>query len=194
MMFDLRNKAKSVWRDEILDEENYIIGYININNITENKIEMDKFKETEIIGREYCIDWLKEIGATDIKFTEDRYDVVDVCFNYAGKSIAAEIKVRDEKYRKYTTHFMELSKYINVTNYVDTNDKDGALYMNFFGENWLYIYKVNQINTNFIKNWDLVRTTAEDRGTRMKEIIEIPTNIAQVYHRLNKESKWKRVQ
>jgi len=63
------------------------------------------------------------------------YDVVDVCFEYSNKTIVAEIKVRDEKYRNYTTHFMELNKYINVTNYVDANDKDGALYMNFFGEN-----------------------------------------------------------
>lgn len=30
---------------------------------------------------------------------------------------------------------MELNKYINIQNYVDKNKKDGALYVNFFGEN-----------------------------------------------------------
>lgn len=195
MMYDLRNKAKRVYNDEPdePDNEEYIFGDIDINNLNNNAEIMNKFKESELIGRKYCKSWLDEVGAINVEFTKDKWDVVDVCFEYSNKSIAAEIKVRDEKYRKYKTHFMELNKLINVTNYVDKNNKDGALYMNFFGENWLYIYKVSQISTNNIKNWNLVVTTAEDNGSKMKDIIEIPTNLAQIYNRLNKESQWKRV-
>lgn len=191
-MFDLRNKAKSVWRDEILDDENYIIGVIDINNLTP-KQEMNEFSKREDIGREYFQSWLTELGIEDAEFTSDPFEVTDCNFTYKDKAITAEIKVRDEKYRKYTTHFMELNKYINIQNYVDKNKKDGALYVNFFGENWCYIYTVNQINISKIDTINLARTTAEDKGKRDKEIINIPTSLAQIYHRQNKESKWSRI-
>lgn len=192
-MYDLRNKAKSVWEEEIIDESEYIIPILDINNLNIIEEPMNNFEKSESIGRSYCLSWLKQLKAENIKFSTNTFDVIDVCFEYANKKIAAEIKVRDEKYRTYNTHLIELNKLINISNYVDKNNKDGAIYINFFGENWLYIYNINQINTNCIKNWNLVVTTAEDNGTKNKEIIEIPNKLAQVYYRLNKESIWTRI-
>ncbi len=154
---------------------------------------MNEFIKREKIGREYFKSWLNDLGANSIEFTSGKYEITDCNFIYKDKSMTAEIKVRDEKYRTYKTHFMELNKYINIQNYVYKNNKDGALYVNFFGENWLYIYIVSNINTNTIDKVNLVKSTAEDRGKRNKDIINIPTSLAQIYYRQNKESKWVRI-
>lgn len=153
---------------------------------------MNNFTKAENRGRDYFQSWLSDISATEIEFTADLYECVDCNFKYKDCSITAEIKVRDLRYRHYQTHIMEVIKYNNVVKYKREHNKDLALFVNFFGENWLYVYQVNKIPLDAVKMWDVPRTTAEDTGRIYKDMIEIPTEIAQIFYRPNKESKWEK--
>lgn len=197
-MFEI--KSSYSWNNvaitEEINEEDYIFGILNINEITNNTSQMNETNDYQVrenIGRKYFTSWLKDIGVTEYEFTADPYAVVDCDFNFKDKDITAEIKVRDIKYKDYTTHLMELNKYINIQNYVTKNNKNGAIYANFFGENWLYVYKVNNINTSYIRSKELVVATSEDKGMTNKDIIEIPTDTAQIFYRKNINTKWTRI-
>lgn len=151
---------------------------------------MNKFLEAENIGRNNFKSWLEAIGVTDYEFSEDNYDPVDCNFTFKGYNIISEIKVRDIKYKDYPTHLMELSKYKAMVKYMRNNNKDLGLYVNFFGDNWLYTYQLQRIDVSNIANMNLVKTTVADNGYKNKDIIEIPVDIANIYYRENKESKW----
>lgn len=151
---------------------------------------MDKFLEAENIGRNNFKSWLEAIGVTDYEFTEDSYDPVDCNFTFKGYNITSEIKVRDIKYKDYPTHFMELSKYKAMTKYLRDNNKDLGLYANFFGDCWLYTYQLQNIDIVNTSQINLVATTVSDNGYKNKDIIEIPVDVANIYYRENKESKW----
>lgn len=146
---------------------------------------MSPFTEAENIGREKFKSWLKSIKATDVYFTEDEYCAVDCSFTYEGVKYAAEIKVRAEKYRDYTTHMLEQSKLEGMKAYIKDNDLDAMLYCCFFGD-YLYIYRLE--NNYETESRRLVRTTAENRGKRNKEIIWLEATKALMYYR--NEEKW----
>lgn len=151
---------------------------------------MNKFQQSEKVGRDYFKSWLDQLNATDIEFAEDDYSCIDCNFKYKDYNFTAEIKVRDEKYRDYPTHYLEYKKYDSVMGYKIDNNKDSALYANFFGENWLYIYQLHHINPDNNKVIELPKTTAGYQAKKEKRTIEIPTDKAQVFYRENKESKW----
>lgn len=153
---------------------------------------MNKFQEAENKGREYFKEWLKQIGVEEYTFAPNDYDVVDCDFEFKGKRLTTEIKVRDSKYRNYPTHIMELSKYNNVMQYITDNKMDNGIYANFFGEDWLYIYSIKKIDTTEIEMMGAPRTTAGYQGWTSKEMINLPTNTAQIFNRIN--NKWTRIQ
>lgn len=151
---------------------------------------MTDFEIREQIGRDYALSWLNDIQAENIQFSTGLYDNIDVDFNYKNVDITAEIKVRDIKYKNYNTHFLELYKYIKVMEYATVNNKSEAVYLNFFGDCWLYVYKLSQIDITEISKIWLVATTSENNGFRKKDIIEIPSDIAQIFHRETVDDRW----
>ena len=141
---------------------------------------MSPFTEAEDIGREKFKSWLETIKATDVYFTEDTYCAVDCSFTYEGVRYATEIKVRAEKYKDYATHMLELGKLEGMKSYRKDNDLDAMLYCCFFGD-YLYIYRLD--NNYETETWKLVKTTAEDRGMRNKDIIWLEATKALKYFR-----------
>lgn len=151
---------------------------------------MNGFQQAETIGRGYFESWLKDLEADNIQFVSKKYERVDCNFSYMGKNITAEIKVRDSKYKDYNTHIIEVNKLKAIEEYMQNNNKDIGLYVNFFGENVVYIYNVKDINKSDKFSKRLKATTVVNNGYKDKQIIEIPKDIGQCYIRLNNTSKW----
>lgn len=149
---------------------------------------MDQFQELENKGRTLIESFLKQANITDWQPTEDKYDWVDGYFTHKGNKVVAEIKVRDIKYKDYSTHLMELDKFMNMTKAKIDNDCALGLYFNFFGDDDLYIYNIRDINTIECEVTSLwcAKTTAADNGNTYKQMINIPTTKAQVYKRVDK--------
>ena len=80
-------------------------------------------------------------------FVSDTSGTFGVIYSHKGNKVVAEIKVRDIKYKDYSTHLMELDKFMNMTKAKIDNDCALGMYFNFFGDDDLYIYNISDINT-----------------------------------------------
>lgn len=152
---------------------------------------MNKFQQSEQIGRTLLQSFLDQIGATDQQPTEDEYNPVDYYFTLKDKTVVAEIKVRDQQYESYPTHIMEVSKFQALEKERIEKQLDYAYYINFFGENTVYFYSTATIrkyakqDSRYCK-----KTSAIYTGRKMKDVLLIPTDKAQKFIRIN--GKWQK--
>lgn len=152
---------------------------------------MNKFQQSEQIGRTLLQSFLDQVGATDQQPTEDEYNPVDYYFTLKDKTVVAEIKVRDQQYESYPTHIMEVSKFQALEKERIEKQLDYAYYINFFGENTVYFYSTAAIkkyarqDSRYCK-----RTSAIYTGRKMKDVLLIPTDKAQKFIRIN--GKWQK--
>lgn len=152
---------------------------------------MNKFQQSEQIGRTLLQSFLDQIGATDQQPTEDEYNPVDYYFTLKDKTVVAEIKVRDQQYESYPTHIMEVSKFQALEKERIEKKLDYAYYINFFGENIVYFYSTTTIrkyakqDSRYCK-----RTSAIYTGRKMKDVLLIPRDKAQKFIRIN--GKWQK--
>ena len=131
-------------------------------------------------------------NASNWRPTTGKYDHVDGFYNLNDKKIVVEIKTRSAKYADYSTHLMELDKYMNLTKAMIDNKCFTGFYACFF-ENILYLYdlrNMNTINCRVIEKY-VNCTTVEDKGKRMKKFLDIPIKLAKVFRKDN--DKWKKV-
>lgn len=141
-------------------------------------------KAAEYKGRLLMDSLLKDLGATNITYTDEISNPVDCYFTINGKHIVCEIKNRDIKYIDATSHYIELNKYMNLT-YAKVMDKCyAAIYANFFGDT-CYIYNINNIPTEKITLNKLVKHSVYGKAKVDKPIINIPTRNATVYQRID---------
>jgi len=150
---------------------------------------MNQFEQDELLGRNLTEEFLRQAGTVNIEFTENQYDTVDLYFTHKGKKAVGEIKVRDAKYMNYPTHWIELDKYMNMTKAGIDNNCQSGMYFNFF-DNYLYAYRLKDIDPSRITERYVSRTTSVDTGMRYKKFIEIPTYLAQVF--VNDKGDWRR--
>ena len=155
---------------------------------------MDNFDKAENKGRALLESFLNQANITDWQPTTDKYDGVDGYFTHKGNKTVAEIKVRNIKYKDYSTHLMELDKFMNMTKTKIDNDCASGMYFNFFGDDDLYIYNIRDINTIECEVTSLwcAKTTAANNGSTYKQMINIPTTKAQIFKRI--EGVWKKIQ
>lgn len=71
---------------------------------------------------------------------------MDMLYKVKGRTTGVEIKVRDKKYEGYDTYMMELSKYNALVEKVNKGTIDNACYVNFFGEDTVYIFPLRKVN------------------------------------------------
>ena len=154
---------------------------------------MDNFALAEGWGRELLLSILNQGTATDISFTEGKYEAVDCNYTVNGYKVSAEIKVRNEKYKDFSTHLMEVSKLNSMFKYNNDNNRDVGLYVNFFGDNICYMYQIHRLINLIPEDKLLHRTSAEYNGYTNKSVIHIPTDLATIYKRENNNSKWEKV-
>ena len=77
---------------------------------------MNKFLFSEEEGRREFKSFLNQSkSSSDWQPDKDPSDTVDGFFKLNNKKIVVEIKTRDSKYLNYSTHVMEINKYMNMT-------------------------------------------------------------------------------
>jgi len=152
---------------------------------------MDKFSQSEQIGRTLLKSFLDQYGAINQQPTTDKYNPVDYYFEYKGQKVVAEIKCRDIRYMNYSTHIIEETKLKNLLQAKKDGNCNYAYYINFFGD-YVYWYNTGKIIKNAtIHNLYCNRTTAEYNGKTDKLIREIPTGLAMKF--VKTDGKWSRM-
>lgn len=155
----------------------------------------NEFQRHEIIGRRWFESFVNQLKIKSIwQPTANTYDFVDGYLTQGNKKAVIEIKTRNPNYVKYSSHWMELDKFMNLTkNKIDSNCNIGW-YVNFFGEDIMYIYDLKNINTNncpLIRKWVPKATADPSKGYEWKQFLDIPTKYAIRFERVN--NKWTRL-
>lgn len=155
---------------------------------------MDNFSKAEQEGRQLFKSLLEQCNITEYLETEDKYDTMDMLYKRNGKTIGVEIKVRDMRYEGYDTYLMELSKYNALVEKVNSGVVDNAAYVNFFGNDTVYIFPLRKIAQAIKDGSATIDTTYCNRTTAVysdkvaKQTIKIPKGIAQKIVR--ERDKW----
>ena len=155
---------------------------------------MDKFEQDELIGRSWFEGFVKQLKLpTSWQPTTGKYDYVDGYIVQDSKKAVVEIKARTPAYVGYSSHWIELDKYINLTKVKVDGNCTAAWYVNFFGADTMYIYNLKYVNstTCSLINRYVPRTSAANNGYEWKQFLEIPTKYAVRFERVN--NKWTRI-
>ena len=151
---------------------------------------MDSFELNEEIGRSWFASFVEQLKTkTEWIPSLGRYNFIDGFVIQKDKKYVVEIKTRSKKFLNCHNHLIELNKYMNMTKVkVDSNCKNG-FYVNFFGEDELYIYDLKDINTNNCKLVErLAQTSTVCRECKRKLFLEIPTRYAIKFKKIN--NRW----
>lgn len=145
---------------------------------------MDKFDKAEQSGRALFTEILQQLQISDYKESVEKYDTLDMYFTIKEKYTGVEIKKRDKQFEHYPTYMMELYKYNALVNRIVSGELDQTYYVNFFGEDTVYIFPLRKIAQGISKGAIAVtstyanRTTAAFSGKVEKRIILIPKEYA----------------
>ena len=155
---------------------------------------MDKFEQDELTGRSWFEGFVKQLKVdTTWQPTTGKYDFVDGYVVQDNKKVVVEIKTRSPAYVKFSSHWIELDKYMNLTKAKIDGNCMAAWYVNFFGADTMYIYNLKYVDTTtcpLIKKW-VPKTTAANNGYEYKQFLDIPTKYAIRFERVN--NKWTRI-
>ena len=106
---------------------------------------MDEFDKAEQSGRALFTEILQQLQISDYKESTEKYDTLDMYFTIKEKYTGVEIKKRDKKFEHYPTYMMELYKYNALVNRIVSGECDQIYYVNFFGEDTVYIFPLRKI-------------------------------------------------
>lgn len=145
---------------------------------------MDNFDKAEQSGRALFTEILQQLQISDYKESVEKYDTLDMYFTIKEKYTGVEIKKRDKQFEQYPTYMMELYKYSALVNRIVSGELDQIYYVNFFGEDTMYIFPLRKIAQG-IRNGSIQvtstyanRTTAAFSGKVEKRILLIPKEYA----------------
>lgn len=117
-------------------------------------------------------DLLVSLGVSKLDMFESigRSNPVDFFFKHGSRRYCVEIKVRDRKFLDSDCHFLEVAKCDRILKAMKANNCNEAIYVNFFGDDDVIIYKL----TNGVKfEKDTIKmnlTTAINNGKVLKEV------------------------
>lgn len=155
---------------------------------------MDKFDKAEQTGRALFTTILQQLQVSDYKEATEKYDTLDLYASVKDRSTGIEIKKRDKQFEHYPTYMMELYKYNALVDRVNSGELDQIYYVNFFGNDTVYIFSLVKIAQG-IKNGTVTvtstyanKTTAAFSGKIEKRILLIPKELATKLIRV--DNKW----
>lgn len=155
---------------------------------------MDEFDKAEQSGRTLFKTILDQCQIADYRESEEKYDTLDLYASVKDRSTGIEIKKRDKQFEHYPTYMMELYKYNALVDRVNSGELDQIYYVNFFGNDTVYILSLVKIAQG-IKNGTVTvtstyanKTTAAFSGKIEKRILLIPKELATKLIRV--DNKW----
>ena len=144
------------------------------------------FCKCEDIGRSLLSEFLSTQNTSNIEYTSNIFNVVDVYFMLNDSKAVGEIKCRDIKYKNYSTHLIEKKKLDSIIKEGRRNKVQAGFYFNFFDYDWLYIYDVVDILKYGIGITRYCnKTTAIYTSNIDKRCIDIPTRYATKIYKYN---------
>lgn len=155
---------------------------------------MDKFDEAEQTGRALFITILQQLQISDYKESTEKYDTLDMYCTINQRSIGVEIKKRNKKFEHYPTYMMEVYKFKALCQRLKSGELEKIYYVNFFGEDTVYIFPLQKIAEGIKKGLVQVtstytnKTTAVFNGKVEKRILLIPKELATKLVRIG--DKW----
>ena len=95
------------------------------------------------------------------------------------KKAVGEIKTRAKKYQGYYTHLIEMRKLLALEDAYKRYHLQYGFYFNFFGEDTLYIYTIQDIRKyGWNSSGSYNHTTAAPSEKVEKQMVHIPTRYA----------------
>lgn len=153
---------------------------------------MDEFDKAEQSGRALFKTILDQCQITDYRESEEKYDTLDLYATINSKSTGIEIKKRDKQFEHYPTYMMELYKYNALVDRVNSGELNQIYYVNFFGDDTVYIFSLRRIaqgikdGTVQVTSTYANQTTAVFAGKVEKRILLIPKELALKLVRIDK--------
>lgn len=155
---------------------------------------MDEFEKAEQSGRALFIEILQQLQITDYRESAEKYDTLDVYCTIKEHSTGVEIKKRDKQFEHYPTYMMEVYKFNALWQRLKDKEFEQIYYVNFFGEDTVYIFNLQKIAEGIKQGKVIVtstyanRTTAVFQGKTEKRILLIPKEYAAKLVRI--DNKW----
>lgn len=156
---------------------------------------MTKFEIAEEKGRKIFEEFINQAPNAKNWNPTKQCETVDGFFELDDKKIVVEIKKRNEKYKGYTSLFLEVNKWMNICQARIKNNCNKGLYVNILGEDTILIFDLKDISTDTCGKpvpMELPKSSAEYAGTRIKQILLVPTRFAQVFKK-DENGKWHKV-
>ncbi len=145
---------------------------------------MDEFDKAEQSGRALFTSILQQLQITDYRESVEKYDTLDMYLTLKEKYTGVEIKKRDKQFEHYPTYMMEVYKFNALVDRVNSKELDQIYYVNFFGEDTVYIFSLKKIAEGIRQGKVQVtstyanKTTAAFSGRVEKRILLIPKELA----------------
>lgn len=133
----------------------------------------DLFESTDIIGRQPMAKLLTQFG---YEFEEtERFNKVDIIFtDKKGLKYYVEVKNRNEKYRKYDSHIIEVPKLEYLLS------KERSIYCCIFGD-YIYLYGKQSLLKAKTENMARPRYTVINGGTKYSSCASVNPKYATIY-------------
>lgn len=155
---------------------------------------MDEFDKAEQDGRTLFKSILNQLQISDYRESAEKYDTLDIYATIKDRYTGVEIKKRDTQFEHYPTYMMELYKYNALVDRINNKELDQIYYVNFFGDNTVYIFSLRKIaeginnGTVELTSTYANKTTAAFSGRVEKQILLIPKEMATKLVRV--DNKW----
>lgn len=153
----------------------------------------NNFQKGENKGRKLFKNFTDQAkNVSNVIFESDEYSPIDCTYIINDMLVVGEIKVRDEYCENYDTLIFEKKKYDAMRNKVNELKAAGAVYINYIGDNILYLFNIDRINNRTCKleSKGCKRTTAEYSGYTKKDVYLVPKSLG-IRYEFDGE-KWKK--
>ena len=139
--------------------------------------------ETE--GRKLFRELITQFEVKEYSFTEDEFNPIDISFKHKGYNVIADIKVRNREAAKFNTTFLEVQKCEAMRKIKREEGHDIMWYVNFFGNDLVYIYNIDRHWKDKVKPLYTWRTHDYSHGKVIKYFFESPVEKALVYKKID---------
>ena len=157
---------------------------MNLTNEQREELTI-KCEATDIAGREPMIRLLNQIGYT---FEEtERFNKVDIIFkDKKGATYHCEIKNRDEKYRKFDTHIIEIPKLEYLLS------KERPIYCCIFGD-YIYLYGKQALSKARTENMVRPKYNVINAGNNYSSCASVNSKYATIYYWSKEDNRYIKV-